>query len=493
MSGNSGSVNSSLRSILRGSSVFILGKIIANAAGFLLNWVLVQALGTTLYGIYAYGRLITATSLTVTIAGMDKGMLKYVPVNTGKRRNQIISIGFVTTLFCSLLIGLCIYVFAPVITEHTLQDKMLTDVLRILSITVPFYTLSRLLGSVFRSIEAVGYDVFISKISPRLVRLLAAVVGLLLGYGLVKTVFALVVASSLVFFVAVTLFLAQTDFTPELRTDRKTMIELYDFSFPLMFSRAATFLYKRVDVFMVGIFLTSTDVGMYNISALVSGVLVLPLSGINQLFPPIASELYANDEVEKLQSMYGIVTRWSFTVSLFVATLFIVHRAQILSLFDEGMTAATVIFSLLVFGQLANATAGPCNYVLMMTGHQYLTMINQWIFGTLNVVLNFILLQQFGMVGAAVATATSLSLLNAVRIIEVWYLEGLVPYSWKFIKPLIACGVAALSMISLDSWLSGLVQVGVSGFVGGLVFVSLLYVFGIEKEDKSFFEEEVLD
>lgn len=492
MSGDSGSVNSSLRSILRGSSVFIIGKVVANAAGFLLNWVLVQALGTALYGVYAYGRLVTATSLTVTIAGMDKGMLKYVPVSTDKRQNQIISIGFVTVLFFSLLIGACIYVFAPVINEHTLQDELLVDVLRILSVTVPFYTLSRLLGSVFRSIEAVEYDVFVSRISPRLARLLAAVVGLLLGYGLVETVLALAAASVLVFFVAVTLFLARTDFAPDLRTDRETALELYDFSFPLMFSRAATFLYKRVDVFMVGIFLTSTDVGMYNIAALVSGVLVLPLSGINQLFPPIASELHASGEFGKLQSVYGIVTRWSFTVSLFGATLLVVHRSQVLSLFDEGMTAATVVFSLLVLGQLANATTGPCNYVLMMTDHQYLTMINQWIFGTFNVVLNFVLLQQFGIVGAAVATATSLSLLNVVRIVEVWYLEGLVPYSWKFVKPLIACGVAALAMLSLNPWLAGLLQIGVSGFVGGLVFVSLLYVFGMEEEDRSFFEEEVI-
>lgn len=493
MSGESNSVNSSLESILRGSLLFVLGKIAANAAGFLLNLVLVHALGTALYGIYAYGRLITATSLTMTLAGMDKGMLKYIPVKSDeKERNQVVTVGVITALAFGLFVGVCIYVFAPVITAYTLENELLTDVLRILAVTVPFYTLSNLIGSVFRSIEAIGHDVAISKISPRVARLLAAICGLLLGYGLVRTTLALMAASGLVLFVALTLFLTRTDFSPDTKVERETVFELYNFSFPLMFSRAGTFLYKRIDVFMIGIFLTSTDVGLYNIAVLVSSVLVLPLNGISQLFPPIASELYANDKIAELQSVYSVVTRWSFTVSLFVATLLVVHRTAILSLFSEEVAAATLIFAILILGQLANAVAGPCNYVMMMTDHQYITMVNQWVFGVSNVILNYLLLQEIGILGAAIATATSLTLLNATRVVEVWYLEGLVPYSWKFAKPLLACGLAVVPMVLFESWLDGLLQLFASGLVSGVVFASLLYAFGIEKEDRSFIEEEVV-
>ncbi|SNZ15409.1 Membrane protein involved in the export of O-antigen and teichoic acid [Natronoarchaeum philippinense] len=494
MSSDSSSVNTSLREILRGGSIFVLAKVITNAAGFLLNWVLIQALGTALYGIYAYARLITATTMTITAAGMDKGVLKYVPANADdERRDQIVSVALGTVFVFSVLIAVCLYLFAPIINQLTLQNNLLPDVLQILAITVPFYTLTTLLGAVFRSMTIVEYDALLSKVFPRIARLLAAVVGLLLGYTLVETVVALAVASALVFAVAVTVFLAKTDIRARTGIERETAFSLYNFSFPLMFSRAGTFLYKRIDVFMVGIFLTSADVGIYNIAALLATAIVIPLSGINQLFPPIASELYTNGKIDRLESVYQIVTRWAFTIAAFGAALLVVHRTTVLSLFGDEVTAATALFSLLVLGHLVNATAGPSNYVLMMADHQYLTMINQWAFGLLNVALNYVLLTQFGLIGAAIGTMTSLSLLNVVRVIQVWYLEKIVPYSWQFAKPIAACIIATLLMVMVKPLFTGYSQLLFGGTVGGVTFLLLLYVFGIEEEDESFVREEIIN
>lgn len=493
MSEESASVHTSLKEILRGGSLLVIGRILSNVAGFLLNWVLVQALGTTLYGVYAYGRLITSTVTTLTTLGMDKGMLRFLPASQDDdQKDAIVTLSFLSVLAFSGLTSVIIYWGAPLLNEYTLQDDLFVDVLRILSITIPFYTLSRLFGAVFRSIKFVGHDIFISQVSPRIARLLAAVVGLVFGYQFVETVVALAIASAIVFLIAAVLFFGRTDFQFRPRLDRETTVDLYNFSFPLMFSQAATFLYKRVDVFMVGIFLSSTEVGAYNIAVLVSTVLVIPLGGINQLFPPIASELYSNGEMEKLQTIYRIVTRWTVTISLFGAIFLAVHRTEVLLLFDEEVAMAATVLSLLVVGQFVSAATGPCNYILMMADHQYLIMINQWFFGIFNIVLNYYLLHQIGLTGAAIATATSLSLLNVVRLVEAWHFEGVFPYTLQFAKPIVAGVVSAFPMVVLGRWFAGFSQLLVNGFIGCLTFLVALYLLGIEDEDRSFFRQEVL-
>jgi O-antigen/teichoic acid export membrane protein len=252
---------------------------------------------------------------------------------------------------------------------------------------------------------------------------------------------------------------------------------------------AADILIRRVDIFMVGLFFSSSVVGYYNISLLIAGFLAMPLMGFNQLFPPIASRLYTNEEITKLNSMYNTVTRWVFTVSFLMAIGAFVYRGEILSLFGEDFTAGTPILALFVVGQLFNCLGGPNGYLLMMTERQYVLVTNQWIFGILNVILNYIFITTFGVLGAAIATTAIFATLNVVQTIELWYFERLFPYSLNFLKPLFAGVVSALAMTLMRNITSDLILLFVGGFVGVVVYVIVLLIMGIEEDDREFFEK----
>jgi len=156
-----------------------------------------------------------------------------------------------------------------------------------------------------------------------------------------------------------------------------------------------------------------------------------------------------------------------------------------------GAPAGSVVLVLFVLSQLTNAAVGPSGYLLMMTGHQDLTMFNQLFAGTLNVVLNYLLILELGFIGAAVATASILSLVNVVRVFEVWYLERLQPYAMNFFKP-IGAAVCAGGTMYLFSWvLAGYILLFTGGAVGVVVFSIVLYALGIEQDDRHFFEQLV--
>jgi O-antigen/teichoic acid export membrane protein len=254
-----------------------------------------------------------------------------------------------------------------------------------------------------------------------------------------------------------------------------------------MFSRAGSVLYTRVDVFMVGFLLSSEAVGFYNIGFLVSSVVTLPLVGLSQIFTPIASRLYEADDYEGLDSIYSTVTRWAFTVSLFAALFAIVYAREILALFGPAIVRGAPVLQLFALGQLLNAAVGPSNYLLMMTNHERLSFINHWVFGVANVILDYVFIHKFGFVGAAFATAGILALLNIVRWLELRYLEGLSPYSYRYYKPLVAGFVAAIVLYFSRFLASGIQSLVVGGVLSGLAFVLALYALGIEQDDKEFF------
>ena len=83
--------------------------------------------------------------------------------------------------------------------------------------------------------------------------------------------------------------------------------------------------------------------------------------------------------------------------------------------------------------------------MIVMTGHPRLALVNSVATLILNATLNLILIPTWGVVGAAVATGASITIVSIVRLLQVYRLLKLWPYDSTFFKPCIA-SVVALSV-----------------------------------------------
>jgi O-antigen/teichoic acid export membrane protein len=483
-----------LSSITRGASLYFIGKVTVDVLGFLLQLVLTRGLGAGLYGVYAYGKTILGVTLVFTNFGSDNSLLKYLPQYKDKPVKQqfVFALAIGTSLTGGIVSAIILYVFAPTISNQTLDSPQFIDVLRLFALLVVFDTIAKILYSTFRSLERLEYEILSNKLIRPALRLIAAVLALGLGYSVIGVMVALIVANLLALGVALFVLLTRFELRPSIsstQTNRSDIYDYYNFSVPLTLKDAGDILMKRVDILMVGFFLSATSVGIYNISVLLSGVLTLPLAAFNQLFPPIASRLYSNGDIERIDSLYNTVTRWIFTITLVMAIGAIVYRRELLSLFGEEFTKGTVVLVLFVTAQLFNSLGGANGYLLMMANRQYILVLNQWSFGILNGILNYVFIIKFGLVGAALATASVLVALNLVKTIELWYLEGLFPYSRKFAKPIAAGVIAAVVMIFADIALDGILLIFIGGGVGVGVYIISLLLLGIEQDDKAFFRD----
>lgn len=484
---------SSLRSITRGASVYLVGTGFNNVLGLLFNLLVPRVFGAGLYGVYSYGYTLAMIASGFALFGTDKSILKFIPEHEDNpaEQNRILGLVSLTALGGGVVVGAAIYAFAPEITELTLGNPLLTDVLRIFALFVPLQTLVSVVVSVFQSLELPEYQMAILNGIMPAFRLLGAALAVAIGATIVGLTAAVVAAIALTLVVALALMLSRTSLRPAGESSKTGLTEFYKFSLPLTFQRAGTLLYNQTDILMVGIFLAGSSVGIYKISWVMSRLLRIPLGGFNQLFPPIASRLYTNGEFAELDSLYARVTRWIFTLSLFPAIAAIIYSSELLLLFGPGFSRGEPVLVLFVLAQLTNAGVGPSNYVLIMTEHQYLAVTNDWLVGGLNVVLNYVFIQSFGLIGAAVASAGVLAGVNILRVIEIWYTERLFPYSMKFLKPLLAGLAAAVVMYGLQTVLSGYVLLFVGGAVGAVAYVAVLVVLGVEREDREFFAETV--
>jgi O-antigen/teichoic acid export membrane protein len=468
--------------------LYTLGKVVSDGGEFVLHFLVSRWLGPASYGLFAYAKTLAFSALLLTNLGSDTSILKYLPQheNNPDKRRFLLGLAWLTSFGGGLLVSGSLFVLAPAISEITLAEPRFVGVLRLFAVILFVDTLGNLLYATFRAVELIEYEILSKRLFKPLLRVTGVGIVIILGGTLYDVVVAMAAAGVVTLVVAGYLFLSRLDIRPSLRSPgstSQTVREYYNYSLPLTLKEAGTLLQGRVDVLMVGLFLSSTAVGIYNVSVLIAGVLYIPLLAVDQLFPPLASKLVAQDKLDDLTQVYSVVTRWVFSLSLPLGLIAVVYRVELLGLFGPEFTAGTLVLMLFVIGQLCLAGTGPSDSLLMMTEHQYIVMANEWVFGLANVALNYVCIQAFGLTGAAIASAGILAVRNLTTVAELKYLEGIQPYSREFRKPLFAGAIAGGWMVAAAGVFSG-VTATVIGSVGGLfIYAGGLRLQGIEAVD----------
>lgn len=483
--------NASLRSILNGVSIFFIGKISGTSLGFAVTLLLTRYLGVEIYGIYAFANTIRGAASPLSNLGADRALLRYLPKyeDSLPDSNETLSIAAATVLLGSTTAAILMWLTAPWINHYTLDTPELPGFLRLFSILLPISALIKISTTTFRANEQLEYTVFISRFVWPGLKLLAVGSVILLSLSSFDAVASLVVAGAITLIIGIYLFISRTQYSLRIPKDTIRIKEYLSFSLPLSVKDVGQLLYRRIDILMVGIFLPANAVGVYSVAFTVSRFVSLPLDAMNQLFPPIASRLYSTNSSDELNKIFSTVTRWAITASIPIVLGGILYRTELLSIFGDGFTTGATILLLFILGEFLNVAVGPSGYMLMMTDHQYLLSINQWIFGIVNIILNYIFIMKFGILGAALASVTALGVLNIVRVGELWYLEGYHPFTFEIWKPIAAGVIAGLLMKGVGAWVSGILLLVVGGIVGGLAFLGTLYILGIEHSDEQLIEE----
>ena len=120
------------------------------------------------------------------------------------------------------------------------------------------------------------------------------------------------------------------------------------------------------------------------------------------------AELNARGNREELVRFVGEAARWTLWPSL-VATLgLLVLGKPLLWLFGPEFTAGYPVMFILAAGLVLRAAMGPAEYVLNMLGEQKSCAVILFAAAALNIALNFALIPEFGMFGAAAATAAAM-------------------------------------------------------------------------------------
>jgi O-antigen/teichoic acid export membrane protein len=205
-------------------------------------------------------------------------------------------------------------------------------------------------------------------------------------------------------------------------------------SLPIFLVEGFFFLLTNADVLMVGWYMSPTDVGIYFATvktlALVHFVYFAVKAGVAQRYAQYA---HSGDMVT-LAKFARETVAWTFWPSLAMGAAVLVIGKPMLMLFGPGFDAGYPLLYVLVFGVVARASVGPAESLLTMSGNQNICALVYGMTLGINIVLNVLLIPQFGLWGAALGTAIAMTSEAAMLAFVVWRRLGIlmfVPFSGK--------------------------------------------------------------
>jgi len=199
----------------------------------------------------------------------------------------------------------------------------------------------------------------------------------------------------------------------------------YDFptwlkaTWPLLVIAACDFTMQSADVLAVSRYMTPTDVAIYFAAAKTMALIMFVHYAVGSAVGNRFAALGARGDKAALDRFAREAAHWTFWPSLAAAVGILALGIPLLWLFGPQFVDGYPVMLILVVGFLFRSSMGPAEFLLNMLGKQSLCAAVQVTMALTSVVLNFVLVPYYGLIGAAAATSVALmtgALLNNVVV-----------------------------------------------------------------------------
>ena len=481
---------SDLSEITKGAGINLGGMIGGKGLLFFYTIFLARVLGVGDLGLYFLGITIVGFLAVLSNFGLSIGVTRFVAIynsrNDFRRLKGTVQISAVITLLPSLIMVGIIFLLGDVVSTFIFHKSELGIVIKILSLSIPFDSLRWIFLAATRGLKFMQYTAYTENLAWIGLRFLFAIL-FVFGFGmkLEGAVLAYIVSS---FFSASLAFYYANKVIP--LTNRKVVPvfevkKLLKFSIPMVFSIFLGNLTRQIDVLMLGLFVSAAEVGLYSVVVRIIVLAEVVFGIFMPIFNPFVTDLYEKKELSKLSNLLKTITRWSVTISFPVFLSLFFFPGLFLHFFGAEFIQASACLSILAIVHLFSSTSSLPSSIIFMSGRSDITFKNNSAMLLINVVFNYLLIPQYGILGAAIATGISLILIAFVRITEVYYLMNIHPFTIDLWKPMTAGIISMTFILSLHRHFliegNALLITLLSIFF--FMYYSLVYLFKLNEED----------
>jgi O-antigen/teichoic acid export membrane protein len=447
--------------LVRGSSLLLVARVIAQAAEFGLQIFFIRYLTKSDYGALAYALSIILLLRTIALFELPVTLARFLPIYREERRegallgSVLMSVGIVAGLGVLIAVALDAALLLLDLQPTADQDALL--VLAILVVVVPLEALDILLTSLFATLAS-PRAIFIRQaiVGPGLkLALAAAVVATEAGLVSVALGYAAIDLVCLVIYGALFVLLLKRQSAPAPLRQGQISFPVrttLGFAAPLLASTLVWILMESSDAILLGYFHSTDEVAAFRAVLLVAALNQGVTFTFALLYTPMLARLYARGAAAEMRDFYWRSTLWVTVLSFPVFLLtFSFASATTSGIVGDRYADSAPIMAVLAFGYFFHCSLGFNGLTLRVFGRLRYTVSVDVAAAVANVLVNLLLIPRWGAVGAAVGTSGTLVLHNLLKQYGLWRYTGIGLLARSYLQTYIALFGVAAALLALQS------------------------------------------
>lgn len=482
--------------IAKETTVTFSGLVYGNFNRYLYSALLARWVGAEFLGIYSLANAIMLISEVVAKMGLETGVMRFVsrlnPELDQEKIQKIIASALKMTTIFSLVIMVALIISSGAIVKNILNEPpLLKLVIIIFAIAIPFNALTLVSAFATQGFKRLKYKILVTQfLNPTL--LLTTMV---ICYWFISAESALMapmlITGIIGLFVMLGVLKKVTGVSNNQIMKAKVDTSLFNFSYPLMFVTILQTFMHWMDILMLGYFTDATTVGLYHPAARTAGLLQALLLSFISIYAPMMAQFHREGDRKKMDDTYKLVSRWLLMCAIPISAIFIIFPGKVMLLFGPEYLPSAKILVILTGATFIQAIFGAAGPTLSMSGHTKLVLWNTIGAFALNFSLNIFLIPNYGIIGAAIATLTSLIVVGFARTIEVSVILKMNFFDRKVIKPIFAGIMVFTGLLLIKDFIMPfhtLITLLSAGIFSVGSFGLIMWILKIEDEDLDFFK-----
>ncbi len=493
MENNDGRLDHSLKILAKSSFIVFIGVLFSKVFSYVYRIIIAREFGPETYGIFSLAMMVSGLFIVFSSMGIGDGLTRYIPLYRGKNQKEKIKylirrfakIFFISGIAATVLM----LILSQFIANKIFNEPELYEFLVIFSFIIPINLFLTILISSLKGYEKIGWYSFLSNILIPLSNLVLILLFMFMGIGVYSVILSYVLGELIVLILS---FIVTKKQIPEIfekikKSKEKGLLkEVILYSFPLFLAGMSWKLFKWGDSFVIGLFKSVADVGIYNAAVPVAMLLAMAPQLFMQLFFPLITRFYSQGDKKTISEIAKQTSKWIFILNIPLLVLFIVFPTEFLRIFfGEVYIPAANSLRFISIGVFFLSFFEISYRLIAMKGLSKILLIDIVSISVLNVLLNMLLVPYMGISGAAIATMFSYILLSFVGAYQSARYLSIIPLDKKMLNISFAAIIPLIILILIK----GLVPQGILSFIilsifFSLVYFSLVFIFnGLDKND----------
>lgn len=415
--------DANMQEVLSGASIAFLLRLAGAALTFGFSALLARMLGAEGAGLYFLALTATTVATVFSRMGLDNTLLRYTAAgaaaNDWRMVSGIYKKSMTIAMTSSVVLSVFVFIASPWLAENIFYQPALSVPMRWMSLAIIPLTFLILLSEMLRGLKRIlDYQIVQGISLPAILLPTAYLMGK--QWGINGVVWAYILAASLSAVLGYKLWRAATPHLSNVVGKFETS-KIFLSSVPLFTVALMDIVMNWASIVLLGVWYTGKEVGIFAITLRTAMLISFVLFAINSIIAPKFAIFYKQGDIRSLESMVRHSTMMMVLSASPALLLFILAPEWVMAFFGNGFKEGAVPLVILSIGQFVNVATGSVGYLLTMCGYEKLMRNNIVACAALNVIMNVLLIPKYSIIGAAIANAVAMALMNISLAIIVYF------------------------------------------------------------------------